>query len=263
MLVWDQGINYLLRDYIEPMGVEFRGIASAEFDPFGYTPEEWKINYAGKSWYKIRLMTDIIRRAQGCDLVHVHSLDSVVPILKILGFPVLLHYHGSDIRGRWKDRRRYWCGADRVLVSTSDLLVEAPKVAEYQPNPIDIKLFNPSDSAAKEEAALHFDYGAVDIAELIAGINHIPLRLRKKGVPHSEMPGVLRGYTHYVDVKRDYSDRVLISRPTDSGSLIGLQALACGSTVLTLTGKRVGLPPQHRPENVANRVLTVYEEMLE
>lgn len=260
-MVWDQGINYLLQRGLKKHGVEVTGITHRDYDPFGYTPESWKIGYRG-SLYHQRLLFDIVKRARGCDLVHVHTIDKVVPILKLLGFRVVLHYHGTDIRGRWEDKKRYWSKADAVLVSTRDLLINAPEAARYQPNPIDTEVFHPVKEAAAEWGALHFDYGAADVAELIARINNMPLTIRKKGVPYEMMPSVLRGYTHYIEAKRDHSDKLLSTRPTDTGSLIALQALACGLTVLTLTGKRAGLPLEHRVEAVAESVYRAYEEVL-
>lgn len=258
LFVWDQGINYLLKRGLESLGVEVRGITHRDFDPFGYTPKEWKVSYGGR-FYHQRLLFDIVKRARGCDVVHIHSLEKVVPILKLLGFKVVLHYHGSEIRGRWDDKRRYWREADAVLVSTRDLLMGAPKIVRHQPNPIDVNVFKPM--GVKKWGALHFDYDAADIAELIAERNFIPLIVKKKGVPYADMPAVLNEYTHYIDVKRDYSDKILTSRATDTGSLIALQALACGATVLTLLGRRVGLPPEHRPDEVAKSVLKVYKEV--
>jgi hypothetical protein len=257
LMVWDQGINYLLKRGLEKHGVTVTGITRGEYDLFGYTPNEWKVSYGGP-----RLYFDILRRAWGCDIVHVHSFDRVVPTLKMLGLKVVLHYHGTEIRGRWEDRKKYWEWADAILVSTRDLLMGAPPRARYQPNPIDTEFFHPVKDAPREYGAVHFDYDAADVAELIARVNSLPLTIRKKGVPYTMMPSVLRGYTHYIEAKRDRSDKLLSTRPTDTGSLICLQALACGCTVLSLTGKRKGLPQEHRIEEVARSVFKIYKEVL-
>jgi hypothetical protein len=183
-------------------------------------------------------------------------------MLKGMGFRVVLHYHGTDIRGRWADRKKHWDWADAILVSTRNLLLGAPANARYQPNPIDTEIFHPVKNVLVEYGALHFDYDAADVAKLIARVNNMPLTIRKKGVPYTMMPDVLRGFTHYIEAKRDSSDKLLSTRPTDTGSLLALQALACGLTVLTLTGKRVGLPPEHRVEAVVDSVYKVYEEVM-
>ncbi len=258
--IWDQGINYLLMKYMDAhCGTRSRMVASTEFDPFGMTPREWKRDYRGHSKY--RLMWDIFREAIRADIVHVHSLDKVVPTLNLMGCHMVLHYHGSDIRGRWPEKRRYWECADRILVSTRNLLEGAPPVAKYQPNPIDVEKFKNDPDMNLHRAALYFDYGAVDLAEKIADDHDLPLVVMQKGVPYAELPYVLNRYTHYVDVKRDASGRLLMGKPDDTGSLLGLQALACGLTVLTLNGERVGLPPAHYPDRVADDIFSVYEEL--
>ncbi len=257
--VWDQGINYLLMRELEKMGVSCRMVASTQFDPFGMIDPKWKRDYSGS---KLRLLWAINKESLRADVIHVHSIDKVVPQLAAFGNRVVLHYHGTDIRDRWGEREKYWRHANRILVSTRNLLEGAPSRAEFLPNPIDVDLFKPGD-APRVEAALHFNYGAVDHAEKLAKDHGLRLVVREKGVPYHELPAVMNGYTHYVDVKRDSSLRLLIWRPDDTGSMIGLQALACGLTALTLGGDRVGLPPMHHPHLVAKKLHLIYRELVE
>jgi hypothetical protein len=196
----------------------------------------------------------------GYDVIHVHSFDKCVPLLSRVA-PVVLHYHGSDIRGRWSSRERYWKHAERIIVSTRNILEGAPPIADYLPNPIDTEMFKPLP-VEHVDAALHIDYGAVDIAERIAGDHGLRLVVVKKGIVYAEMPLLMNRYTHYVDAKRDYAGRVLVGKSTDTGSLVGLQALACGLTVLNLSGERRGLPLEHRPENVAESLFKLYGGLL-
>ena len=262
--VWDQGIDALLAAHMDRIcGTRSSAIHNAEFDPYGMTPQEWKRDYSGKLG-SIRFKAEVAAAAIRSDVVHVHSLDTFVPMLYGLGCRVVLHYHGSDIRGKWIERERYWRHAGAILVSTRDLLLGAPEKARYQPNPIDTALFSPAwDMDTGSTNALYVDYGAADIAQRISEWHRLPLHIEPKGTPYREMPKLLNRYMYLVDVKRDYTDRVLVSRPTDTGSLIGLQALACGLTVLTLAGPRVGLPAEHQPENVAKSVYGVYKEVTE
>ena len=58
--------------------------------------------------------------------------------------PIILHYHGSRIRGKAKERRKYYQKADSIIVSTSDLLETLPD-ATYIPNPVDTELFKPME----------------------------------------------------------------------------------------------------------------------
>jgi glycosyltransferase involved in cell wall biosynthesis len=262
-MVWDQGINYLLARGLKPLGVEVDCMHRAEYDPFGMTPREWKRSYPFPRWDAKMFGAHVFLRAfiDDPDIIHVHSFDKCVPTLSDIA-PVVLHYHGSDIRGRWAEKRPLWLKADRILVSTRDLLEGAPVCAEYLPNPIDTEMFKPT-VGRREDTALHFNYGAVDLAQKIADEHSVKLVIREKGQRYADMPSIFGGYTHYIDVKRDGAGRVLISNPGDSGSLIGLQALACGCEVLTVNGARpLGLPPEHRPENVAKRLFKVYRELM-
>jgi glycosyltransferase involved in cell wall biosynthesis len=262
-MIWDQGINYLLARGLEPLGVEVDCIHRAEFDPFGMTPAKWKRLYPyGKFDGRVYGAHVLVKSLGDYDLIHVHSFDKCVPTLAYLGKPILLHYHGSDIRGRWEDKRGKWKHANRIVVSTPDLLMGAPPKTEYLPNPIDTEVFK-NLGGPRIGKALHFNYDAVDLAEHIAHENGVELTVMGKGVPYMDMPRILNEYHYYIDVKRDHSDRVLISRATDTGSLVGLQALACGCTVLRLDGVHKGLPPEHEPCHVAKKLYRIYKEMLE
>ena len=262
MYIWDQGINYLLARGLKPLDVEVDCLHRAEFDPFGMTPAMWKRTYPYGRWESHAYGLHVLLKAiENYDLIHVHSFDKCVPTLAYLRKPILLHYHGSDIRGRWDDKKGKWKHANRIVVSTPDLLKGAPKDAEYLPNPIDIEVFRDL-GGPRISKALHFNYDAVDLAEHVAAENGVQLTVMNKGIPYTDMPRILNAYRYYVDVKRDHSDRVLISRATDTGSLVGLQALACGCTVLRLDGVHKGLPVEHEPGNVAKKLYRIYKEML-
>lgn len=268
LMVWDQGINYLLAKYLKPLGVDVDCIHRAEFDPFNMTPAEWKRSYpyghfegrvSGTHVFAAHVFLKAL--LGGYDVIHVHSFDKCVPLLSRVA-PVVLHYHGSDIRGQWEEKRKYWGKARRVVVSTRNLLEGAPPGVEFIPNPIDIEMFKPLDYVSPGYGAVYIDYDAGDLAEKIAEDHGVSLTVVKKGVPYSEMPVLLNRFIYYVDVKRDSQGRLLMGKSSDTGSLVGLQALACGCRVLTVWGERVGLPPEHYPENVANRIKTIYEEVL-
>lgn len=260
--VWDQGINYLLARGLEPLGVHVDCLHRAEFDPFGMTPTKWKRAYPYGRWESHVYGAHVFLKALGnYDVVHVHSFDKCVPTLAILDKPILLHYHGTDIRGRWEDKQGKWRHADRIVVSTPCLLKNAPKGTEYLPNPIDTEVFK-NLGGPRIKKALHFNYDAVDLAEHIAAENGVELTVMSKGVPYADMPRILNEYEYYVDVKRDHSDRVLISRANDPGSLVGLQALACGCRVLRLDGEHKGLPPEHEPGSVGKRLYHIYKELV-
>jgi len=97
-------------------------------------------------------------KALSFNIIHIHAFDEFIPLLKRL-YPskkIVLHYHGSDIRGKWKERERFWKKADSILVSTPDLLEDAPQHVIYLPNPVDTELFKPMPKLRELRTALYF-----------------------------------------------------------------------------------------------------------
>ena len=269
LMVWDQGINYLLAKYLKPLGVTVDCIHRTEFDPFNMTPAGWKRSYpygefmgrvSGTHVFGAHVFLKAL--LGGYDVIHVHSFDKCVPLLSRVA-PVVLHYHGTDIRGQWEEKRGYWGKATRVVVATRNLLEGAPPGVEFIPNPIDVEAFKPLDYVSPTYGAVYIDYDAADLAGRIAEEHGVSLTVVQKGIPYAEMPVLLNRFVYYVDTKRDGAGRVLAGKPTDTGSLVALQALACGCRVLTAWGERVGLPPEHLPATVAARIKAVYESALE
>ena len=66
-------------------------------------------------------------------------------------------YHGTDIRGEWQNRKKFWEKADLVTVSTRDLLKGAPENVKYTPNPVDTELFTRKNPAIPK-SALFMDF---------------------------------------------------------------------------------------------------------
>ncbi len=196
----------------------------------------------------------------GADIVHVHSLDRVVPWVKRLrGKPVVMHYHGTDIERRWEEKRGRWQRADFVAVSTPNLLEGAPSSATYVPNPVDTDLFKPAGGQRDPSAAVSFRYGMDAEAEEAA--KNLGLRLDyldRWGVQHSQMPAVLSKYAYFIDMRRPPGRTV-----ARSVGRAALEALACGCRVVDWTGHVLeGLPKENEPMAVAEKWNTAYSELL-
>jgi glycosyltransferase involved in cell wall biosynthesis len=147
-------------------------------------------------------------------------------------------------------------------VSTIHLLEGAPEKTTYLPNPIDTDVFYPSSSEVNPNAALTFTHGAVDVAEKLAEEHGLTLTVHQRNTQFSEMPKLFRQFSWYIDAKRS-TKGVLLSRRGGSGSLTGLEALACGLKVINSDGDiREGLPPQHRPENVVEALSQIYKNLI-
>lgn len=126
-----------------------------------------------------------LAEAKSADIIHIHSVEQlVIKIRKVFGNSkrIILHYHGTDIRGlknknippnstiqntktrtksyaaKVKNRLRliqmgYYRSlrtesqklADEILVSTPDLLLLLP-YAKYLPNPVDVDHFSKDDT---------------------------------------------------------------------------------------------------------------------
>ena len=210
------------------------------------------------------------------DVVHVHGADEVAYSVKLVNrrARVVLHYHGTRIRGRWRERRKFWRAADLILVSTPDLLEGAPDGVVYVPNPVDTELFRPLVPPEEREprGLLIVKWGRrhqfrhlKPVADELAsryGIEYDVHFSDLEPIRYLDMPKVLNRYEWFIDLHHGWGeeDRVL-----GFLSLTGLQALACGCKVIAPWSDRclVGLPEEHRPERVAERVLEVYRELLE
>jgi glycosyltransferase involved in cell wall biosynthesis len=198
--------------------------------------------------------------ARHFDLVHVHSLDRLVPWLKRLyGKPVVVHYHGTDILGRWEEKSRRWRRADLVAYSTSNLSDGAPSRATHFPNPVDTDLFHPREGNMVKGSALSISYGMDEEAKRIAAERTLDLTLIERGsVPYTEMPAMLTKFEYYLDLRRPPG----FTTPVKSLGKAALEALASGCKVVDWSGKILTeLPEENKPEVVAQRWHTAYVEL--
>ena len=187
------------------------------------------------------------------DIIHVHDFDKIVPWLKrFYRKPVILHYHGSRIRNRWNERKKYWSKADVLLYSVKD--VEGPNMPSYavwMPNPVDTDFFKPLNVNREPKSALAMTtFLDKEKALEYASRYNLKLTIKKANVPHKLMPKLLNKFEYYIDVKTTGF----------STSKTGLEALACGCKVINYYGEIVDkLPEEHKPENVASELKRIYE----
>lgn len=194
------------------------------FDPFGVTTygETWN---CGALLFKVKTLI----KARRFDIIHVHAVDRIVPRLKALyKKPIILHYHGSDIRGKWRERKKYWKFADIILVSTEDLLENAPPDVIYLPNPVDIDIFFKFSRYRRDRSALyivkHQEGESVEWAEETARTYNLNLYIHDRvlqPIPYLKLPIVLNLFEYYID--HNY---------IRSLSKTALEALACGCRVI-------------------------------
>lgn len=207
-----------------------------------------------------RFFLRALSMAGEADLVHVHSLDRLVPWLKRLyRKPVVLHYHGTDIEGRWEEKRSRWGRADYIAVSTPNLLVGAPGSAVHIANPVDTDLFRPIAGGRPPNSAVSFRYGMDGDTEALAQKMGLDLTWYDRWtVPHEKMPETLSRFAYYIDLRKPPGH--IQARSLGKAAL---ESLACGCRAVDWTGKVYdSLPDQHVPEKVAARWSEVYLGLL-
>ena len=207
-----------------------------------------------------RFFSRALWMARSADLVHVHSLDRVVPWLKrFYSKPVVMHYHGTDIEGRWREKEGRWRRADYIAVSTPNLLEGAPSNAVHIPNPVDTDLFRPMQEEKDQNSALSFRYGMDAEAEAAArklGLNLV--LLERWSVRYDQMPQTLSKYGYYIDLRKPPDH--MVARSVGKAAL---EALACGLKVVDWEGRVIeDFPEEHAAKSVAARWDEIYMGLL-
>jgi hypothetical protein len=203
-----------------------------------------------------------LKKAVDYDIIHVHSIDKLVPPLKIYHRkPVVLHYHGTDIRGRGNllAKKIYKSLSNRVLVSTPDLLMDIPS-AIYMPNPVDTDIFKPINGLKRKNTALFFlkypdDDNVLKRVRKIGWERGLKLQIfnrRFEGemIPYTNLPLLYNKYEYFIDRIR-----------LNTLSKMALEALACGLKVVKDDRVILGLPEQHLPFQVIARLMNIYEDI--
>ncbi len=204
-----------------------------------------------------RFFARALLMARSADVVHVHSLDRIVPWLRRIYSkkPLVIHYHGTDIEGRWKEKENRWKSANAIVCSTPNLLEGAPSSAVHVPNPVDTDIFRPLDLDRIPGSALSFRYGMDSEAEQAADRLGLSLTwFDRWGVPHDKMPEMFSRFSFYLDLRRPTGHQ-----EARSVGKAALEALACGCQVIDWSGKTLqGLPDENRPEKVAAKWHELY-----
>jgi hypothetical protein len=99
------GVGSVIAKFMDRLfGTESLVVERKIFDPYGLTTygELWD---CGAKTFALRCLL----LARRFDIVHVHYFDKLIPFLKSFypKKPVVLHYHGDDIRGKWCLKRKY------------------------------------------------------------------------------------------------------------------------------------------------------------
>lgn len=253
------GIGGLLAKYMDQVypSLESDCIMRKKYDPCDLTVKGTVYNCNYLRWLFVCLT-----KPRKFDIIHIHSYDGVLPILKLI-YPhkkFVLHYHGTEIRDKWDQRRHIYKLADQILVSTPDLLEGAPPDVEYLPNPVDYDLIDSLNipSEAKARQAFHVDQRAVDIAKIYAKERMLKLVIPIGKVPHYDFLEKLCEYYFYIDVKRDKECNHVLR----ALSLTGLEASYAGAMVINFEGAALThFPKRHEKAEVCKRLYQIYRRL--
>jgi glycosyltransferase involved in cell wall biosynthesis len=224
-----------------------------------------KATTGGRRTFYLQLMYHILK---DYDLYHVHDVDQRVPLIKSLSNkPLILHYHGSKIRGKWEKRIECWSKADRIIVSTEDLLEGAPIGTLHIPNPIDLETIAPfKEIPHNPGTALHTDVAqgtAQDLARKYADKYNLALSLHSRDdypMPHREYLGLMGHHEYFIDIRRQYDNPEQIYKAPSQGVF---EALAMGLKVIDHNGNIIKeLPESHNPHRIVSQHYNLYLELV-
>ena len=292
--IWDQaGVAYILAKYQSRQGHSCSVLRVKNQDKYG-------INRFYNQYVIYCSQEDFIQRslkeAATAQLIHIHSrIDVLLPLRERFGKSkkIILHYHGTDIRGlgssplhrdignfsqviplskvllkrllhrrsaHYIRHRKAQTIADAVLVSTPDLL-DLVDGATYIPNPVDTEHFKVKENPKKDgKKAVTIESEVTDVQWALnyCKKNGINLDIEaydrtQRPVMYQDMPEFLKGYDIYVDI------RYVNGRVLQNLSKSALESLASGLEVLDYRLKYLrGLPPEHTPSSVISRISNIY-----
>lgn len=289
--VWDQsGVACILAKYQNKLGHNAKVIRRANYDPYSiYEFYRDFVEFVEESNY----LEFCLKEAKNADIIHIHSRTDVLLYLRKKlehESKIVMHFHGTDLRGL---RRKYTINdlmanpkllfknkrvarirqrnnllaeesADKVLYSTPDLKkflkVSDPVLVNI---PIDTEHFTKGQNIETKEDFFIFNTQAISNMDWIVnyckrnGINNLKVIDRiHQPIKYSEMPGFLKQYKTYVDV-RYVNDKLLHNLSTTA-----LQSLACGLDVLDYNLDRITELPNDRVGSNATRIVQkIYEEL--
>lgn len=286
--IWDQaGVAFILAKFQQMNGNESKVIRVKNADKYGI--DEFYKEY-GLFVTPEELVYKSIEEARRADVIHIHSLpEMVINIRNTYGVSkvIILHYHGTDIRGFSGDNSRVFSLrnilkpknivgkirkrrlhikaqrlADRVIVSTPDL-IRLVKGSIFLPNPIDTDHFNKKMIKERsvdvyEGVLVNSEVTNVELAMNYCRHKKINLNVNiydrtKNPIYYKDVPNFLKKYDVYIDLR--FVDRKLLKNLSKTA----LEALACGLRVLNYNLEFVdNLPSEHCPTNVVTILSSIY-----
>jgi hypothetical protein len=253
--VWNTaGVASITAKFLDRgFGTRSTVIARKKFDKAGFTTYGTAYN-DGALAFSLRAF----RMSRSADIVQVYAWDRILPWLRRFSGskPLVMYYLGSEIRGRWEEKKGRWSKADLVAYTTSDLSEGAPQIAFQAFCPIDTDMFRPTGEKREPGSAVSIRYGMEKETEETCRRLGLNLTMIDRGsVPYSRMPELFSKYEYFVDMRKPPGRSVV-----EVLGKAGLEALASGCKVIDWEGNvHEGLPEENRPENVAAKWYGLYK----
>jgi hypothetical protein len=266
------GVSCILAKYQRMNGIESKVLSSNKIDKFG-------ILKFYKDYVDVVEPADFvdycISEAKNADIIHIHSWEElVVRIRKAFGNSkkIILHYHGTDIRGlknkkrtdlstvkKMKIKAKFYAIkvrnrlrliqmgyykslrtesqklADDILVSTQDLLLLVPH-AKYLPNPVDVDHFSKDDTnhnKVNNNNALTIHTVTGDIQKTLEYCKTNNINLKINVYDRTKTPLLYAEIPNFLKKYDIYVDiKIVNDKIIESLSKTGLESLSCGLKVL-------------------------------
>lgn len=259
------GVPSILTYYYNKMG---KGKADIIYHQKNNMSLEISKFYKGKSFsrFKFLLMAGL-KNSMKYDIIHIHGAEILIPLFKITGKKVVLHYHGSDINDEKRSNsiKRIICRsmADLIIYNGKKMEEKIKTIKkikkEYLPNPVDIEHFHPIMNG--KIGAVSFVSSNLDKEKTIAYIQSILdatiIDLDLQHIPYVNMPEFLSKFETYIDVKIMPWGYILPDLSTTA-----LQALACGCNVYHAGQILKEFPEEHNPNKIIEKLDFLYKEIL-
>ena len=259
------GVSSILTHYYNKVG---KGKADLIYHQKNNISSEISKFYEGKSFSQFRfLLMAGLKKSMKCDIIHIHGAEILIPLFKITGKKIVLHYHGSDINEEKRSNsiKRIICRsmADLIIYNGKKMEVKIKTIKKirkkYLPNPVDIEHFHPI--MQKKIGSVSFVSTNLDKEKTIASIQSISdaeiIDLNLQHIPYENMPEFLSKFETYIDVKIMSWGDILPDLSTTA-----LQALACGCNVYHSGQILKEFPEEHRPDKIIEKLDLFYKEIL-
>ncbi|MFB0522282.1 MAG: hypothetical protein ACETV1_00800 [Candidatus Bathyarchaeia archaeon] len=264
LFIWDiAGIASMLARELTARSLKASCMMRREFDKGRISEFYGAVLHDGSGFI------DASRKAsEKARILHFSYLDSfsvkghstpLLPLFKYHGRKIIMHYHGSDIRGKGTQKRLYYAPADLVLVSSRDLLREVPD-ATWLPRPVDTDHFKPLQVARKKRSAVYVNVISTWLrtAEKFCCERGLSLtvvdRESDQWIRYSEYPLFLNRFEYFLDFKGQ-----------EELSKNALEALSCGLKVVHINRQgeisfHSSLPEMNHLGNVVKRYIELLRE---